>query len=258
VWASVVGVEERVALVTGAGGGIGREVARTLAAAGAAVAVNDVDAQAAAAVAAEIEAAGGRARAAPGSVADPGAAAAVVADAEAAFGTLDVLVNNAGLTRDGVLHRMTDADWDAVGDVVLRGTFWMCRAAAPLLRRADAGHHRKVVNVASAAGIYGYAGTTNYSAAKAGVIGLTKALAREWASDRVNVNAVAPGLVTGTGITAGKPADLMAAIEAAIPIGRPGTPADVAALVLFLASADSDYVTGQVVELHGGLELLPI
>jgi 3-oxoacyl-[acyl-carrier protein] reductase len=254
----MIGLDERVALVTGAGSGIGRGIAHRLAAAGASVVVNDVDPDAAAAVAGEIEAAGGRAQAAPGSVADPVSAAAVAGAAEARFGTLDILVNNAGVTRDAVVHRMTDAEWDAVYDVVLRGTFCMCRAAAPLLRRSGAEHRRKVVNIASAAGVYGYAGTTNYSAAKAGVIGLTRALAREWARDGVNVNAIAPGLITNTRITAGKPAELMAKIEAAIPIGRAGQPADVAALAHFLASADSDYVTGQVVELHGGLELLPI
>jgi NAD(P)-dependent dehydrogenase (short-subunit alcohol dehydrogenase family) len=252
----MTGLKERVALVTGAGSGIGRAVAHRLAAAGAAVAVNDALADAAAAVVAEIEAAGGRAVSAPGSVAEPRSASAIVRAAES-LGPLDLLVNNAGVTRDAWLHRMSDDDWRTVEDVVLRGTFCMCRAAAPALRRREALHHRKVVNVASAAGVYGYAGTTNYSAAKAGVIGLTKALAREWAPSRVNVNAVAPGLIVNTRITEGKPAELMARIEAAIPIGRPGQPGDVAAAVHFLASPDSDYVTGQVVELHGGLELLP-
>ena len=250
-------LEGRVALVTGAGGGIGRAIALRLGAAGAAVAVNDLEAGAAASVAAEIASAGGSAIVAPGSVADPGAAAAIVAAAEGGFGTLDILVNNAGLTRDAVLHRMSDAEWDLVEDVVLRGTFNLCRAAAPLFRGKDVGHHRKIVNIASAAGVYGYAGTTNYSAAKAGVIGLTRALAREWAPLRVNVNAIAPGLIVNTRISEGKPSDLMERIEAAIPIGRAGLPEDVAAAAHFLAGTDADYVTGQVVELHGGLELIP-
>jgi NAD(P)-dependent dehydrogenase (short-subunit alcohol dehydrogenase family) len=248
----------RVALVTGAGSGIGRGIAHRLATAGAAVAVNDAVPEAAEAVAAELEAAGGRAAAAPGSVAGAESAAAIVARAQAALGPLDILVNNAGITRDAWLHRMSDEEWRLVEDVVLYGTFCMCRAAAPALRSREARHHRKVVNVASAAGVYGYAGTVNYSAAKAGVIGLTKALAREWAGLRVNVNAVAPGLIVNTRITEGKPPELMARIEAAIPLGRPGQPADVAALVEFLSSSEADYVTGQVVELHGGLELLPL
>jgi 3-oxoacyl-[acyl-carrier protein] reductase len=246
----------RVALVTGAGGGIGRAIALRLAAAGAAVAVNDVNAAAAEAVADEARAAGGNADAAPGSVSDPASAASAVEAAVTAFGPLDILVNNAGITRDQVLHRMTDDEWNLVNDVVLFGTFAMCRAAAPHLRRKDAGHHRKVVNISSTAGVYGFAGTTNYSAAKGGVIGLTKALAREWARNGVNVNAIAPGMIEGTSITADKPDELMQQIRERIPIGRAGTPEDVAGLVLFLASADADYMTGQVLELHGGLELI--
>ena len=132
----------------------------------------------------------------------------------------------------------------------------MCRAAAPQLRRKDAGYNRKVVNIASTAGVYGFAGTTNYSAAKGGVIGLTKALSREWARNGINVNAVAPGMIAGTKITADKPEELMQQIRERVPIGRAGTPEDVAGLVLFLASADADYITGQVLELHGGLELI--
>jgi 3-oxoacyl-[acyl-carrier protein] reductase len=246
----------RVALVTGAGSGIGRAIAFRLAADGAAVAVNDVDAAGADAVADEVRATGGNAAAAPGNVSDPASAAAAVEAAVGALGPLDILVNNAGITRDQVLHRMSDDEWNLVHDVVLFGTFAMCRAAAPHLRRKDAGHQRKVVNIASAAGVYGYAGTTNYSAAKGGVIGLTKALAREWARNGINVNAVAPGMIEGTRITAGKPDELMQQIRERIPIGRAGTPDDVAAAVAFLASADSDYITGQVLELHGGLELI--
>lgn len=250
-------LDARVALVTGAGSGIGRAIAHRLAADGAAVAVNDVAEDAAAAVVAEIVAAGGRSAAAPGNVSDPAETVAIVAAVDEAFGGLDVLVNNAGLTRDAVLHRMTDEQWDAVVDVVLRGSFLMCRSAARLLRSRDADHNRKVVNIVSIAGVYGAAGTTNYSSAKAGLIGLTKALAREWAGLRINVNAVAPGLITHTRLADAMPEGLLDRMVAMTPIGRGGVPEDVAAAVSFLASVDADYITGQVLELHGGLELIP-
>jgi 3-oxoacyl-[acyl-carrier protein] reductase len=247
-------LDGRIALVTGAGAGIGRAIARRLAAEGAVVVVNDLSDDACAAVASEL---GGGAVAAPGDVGDARATDAVV-DVAAERGGLDILVNNAGVLRDAPLHRMTDADWDIVHGVVLRGTFNMCRSAAGLLRgERDAlpPHHRKVVNISSSVGIHGAAGTANYSAAKAGVIGLTRALAREWAPRRVNVNAVAPGLIAGTALTDAKPAELIERTVAQIPIGRAGTPEDVAAAVAFLASPDADYVTGQVLDLHGGLDV---
>jgi 3-oxoacyl-[acyl-carrier protein] reductase len=247
----------RVAIVTGGGSGIGRAIALELGARGAAVVVNDLDEGSAERAAAGIrEATGAAAVAAVGSVTSSEATDRVVAAAEAAFGRLDILVNNAGLTRDAWLHRMTDEQWDSVLDVVLRGSFLMCRSAARLLRPA-ADHHRKVVNIASIAGVYGAAGTTNYSSAKAGLIGLTKALAREWAPARVNVNAVAPGLVTNTRLADAMPDGLLERMVALTPIGRGGLPEDVAAAVAFLASSDADFVTGQVIELHGGLELIP-
>jgi 3-oxoacyl-[acyl-carrier protein] reductase len=237
----------RVALVTGAGGGIGRAIASRLAAEGASVLVNDRDADACERVAREL---GGVA--APGDVTSPSDMEAVVALAQ---GRLDIVVNNAGVTRDAPIHRMTDADWDIVHDVALRGAFNVCRAAAPLLRTESA-HHRKVVNISSAVALYGARGASNYCAAKAGLIGLTKSLAREWARDRINVNAVAPGLIAGTGLTDAKPQDLIERVAASIPLGRAGTPTDVAASVAFLASPDADYMTGQVLELHGGAEVL--
>jgi 3-oxoacyl-[acyl-carrier protein] reductase len=152
---------------------------------------------------------------------------------------------------------MSDDDWSAVQRVALFGGFCMCRAAAPLLRGGDRppAHHRKVVNVSSTVGIHGAPGTTNYSAAKAGVIGLTKSLAREWAPRRINVNAVAPGLIAGTGLAELKPQELIERVAAQIPLGRAGTPEDVAAAVAYLASSDADFVTGQVLELHGGLDV---
>jgi 3-oxoacyl-[acyl-carrier protein] reductase len=238
---------ERTALVTGAAGGIGHAIAWRLAAEGATVLVNDRDADACARAASEL---GGIA--AVGDVTDPAAIESVVALAGA---RLDIVVNNAGITRDAPIHRMTDDDWRLVHDVALRGAFNVCRAAASLLR-AEADHHRKVVNITSAVALYGAPGASNYCAAKAGLIGLTKALAREWARYRVNVNAVAPGLISGTGLTDAKPQDLIARVASNIPLGRAGTPDDVAATVAYLASADSDYMTGQVLELHGGAEVL--
>ena len=256
------GIEARVALVTGAGRGIGAAIARRLAAEGASVVVNDVDAEVAVAVAEDL---GPSVVGVGGSVADAEAAAAMVAAAEEHFGGLDILVNNAGLTRDAMVHRMSDEAWDAVLDVVLRGAFHLCRAAAPLLRR-DAPYHRKVVNITSINGIYGTVANANYSSAKAGLIGLTKTLAREWGPKHINVNAVAPGFIAGTRLTAvrdeeaglGIPAEMIDAIVQQIPIGRGGTPDDVAAVTAFLASSDADFLTGQVIELHGGLEFIQV
>src|SRR3954447_2289173 len=252
----MIDLDRRVALVTGAGSGIGRAIAHELAGYGAAVVVNDLGLESAEAVATEIRDTGAAAVAAVGSVGSPAAADAVVAMAESSFGRLDILVNNAGLTRDAWLHRMSDEQWDTVQDIVLDGSFIMCRAASRLLRPA-AEHHRKVVNIASIAGVYGAAGTTNYSSAKAGVIGLTKSLAREWAHARINVNAVAPGLVTNTRLAESMPVGMLEKMVALTPIGRAGLPEDVAAAVAFLVSSEADFITGQVIELHGGLELIP-
>ena len=251
-------LDGRVALITGGGGGIGRAIAARLGAEGARLVVNDLAANAAARVVDELTVLGISAVAAPGSVSDPDSAAAIVAVAAGTFGTLDILVNNAGVIRDAPIHRMDDADWRSVQDVILYGAFTMSRAAAALLRGsrdAPPAHHRKVVNVSSNVGLYGAPGTVNYAAAKAGLIGLTKSLAREWGRSRVNVNAIAPGFVAGTGLADTKSAALLEHVIAQQPFGRAGTPEDCAAAVAYLASPDADYVTGQVLELSGGLEI---
>jgi 3-oxoacyl-[acyl-carrier protein] reductase len=232
-------LDGRVALVTGAAGGIGRAIVARLASEGAYVVASDL-------VDAGIE---GAAAFVQGSVTAD--AAAIVA---AAGARLDILVNNAAVVRDAPLHRMTDDDWRLVNDVGLFGAFAMTRAAARLLRE-PAAHHRKVVNMASNVALHGAPGTANYAAAKAGLIGFTRSVAREWAPRRVNVNAIAPGLIAGTAMTGAKPAELIARVEAQIPLGRAGTPEDVAAAVAFLASPDADFMTGQVLELSGGLDV---
>jgi 3-oxoacyl-[acyl-carrier protein] reductase len=251
----------RVALVTGAGRGIGKAIAQRLAADGAAVVINDVDEEVAREAASEIDGAA----IAVGSVADPAFTDELVATAEREHGGLDIVVNNAGLTRDAMVHRMTDAQWDLVLDVCLRGTFNVCRSAARLLRGKGVDHHRKVVNMASVNGIYGLAANANYSAAKGGIMSLTRSLAREWAPQQINVNAIAPGYIEtrltaarGEGDELGIPPEVVEQIKAQMPIGRLGRPEDVAGLASYLVSPDSDFMTGQVLELHGGMEIIRV
>lgn len=256
----------QVALVTGAARGIGRAIAARLAEGGARVMVTDVDAEAARATAEALSEGGTEAFGAGLDVRRPQEARDALLMLERRGLELDILVNNAGVVRDGALHKMDDETWDLVNGVIATGAFNMCRAAAPMLRRPRSdGAHRKVVNVASVSGVYGRELSANYCAAKAALIGLTKALAREWAGRRVNVNAVAPGFVGGTALTTpsadGRDSmrrDFHDRIVAQIPLGRGGTPEDIAGVVAFLASSDADYVTGQVLEAHGGLEILKV
>ncbi len=241
-------LEGEVALITGAARGIGAAVAAQLAGRGAHVCVVDLDGDAAAATG---EALGGMGLAADvRHLADLEAAARATAER---FGDLTVLVNNAGVTRSAMVHRMREEDWDLVLDVCLRGTVNGFRAVAPWFRD-KARRPRRVVSVSSLAGTRGGVGGANYSAAKAGVVGLSRTMALEWAPFNVSVNAIAPGVID-TAMTAADvmPADVRARLEAGIPLGRVGRPEEVAATVGFLCGPDAGYVTGQVIEIAGGL-----
>jgi len=234
-------LEGRVALVTGGSRGIGRAIAEELARAGAQVVVGyRSGADEAEAVASAI---GGRAAQADVSVAEE--AARLVEEA----GDLDILVNNAGLTRDGLLARMSDDDWRTVIDTNLGGTFATCRAAARGMMKKRSG---SIVNLTSVVGLHGNPGQTNYSASKAGVIGFTKALARELATRGVRANAVAPGYIE-TALTEVLPDTVRDAILGNTPLGRLGTPADVAGAVRFLCSDEASFITGEVILVDGGL-----
>jgi len=245
------GLAGKVALVTGGSRGIGASIALRLAAEGATVAINyypgcEGDA---AAVVTQIESAGGRASAFPGDVSDPASCAACLDAVLSELGALDILVNNAGITRDGLIVRMSDEDWGAVIATNLSGVFYMTRAAGRVMMKARTG---SIVNIASVVGMMGNAGQANYSAAKAGVIGLTKTTARELASRGVRCNAVAPGFIE-TDMTAKLSEAVREALMGQIALGRLGSPEDVASAVVFLVSDDASYVTGQVLAVDGGM-----
>ena len=243
-------LDGKCALVTGASRGIGRAVALKLASEGAKVALNFAGNEAAAnEVRQEIEAMGGQAILVKADVADEAAVQDMVQKTADAFGRIDILVNNAGITRDGLLARMKEEDWDAVLSTNLKGVFLTTKAVAKLMMKQRAG---RIVNMASVVGVTGNAGQANYSAAKAGVIGFTKTIARELASRGVTVNAVAPGFID-TDMTSVLSDKAKEAALAGIPLGRMGTPEDVAAAVLFLASDQASYVTGQVLHVDGGM-----
>jgi 3-oxoacyl-[acyl-carrier protein] reductase len=242
----------QVALVTGASRGIGRAIALALAKAGAHVAIGYRSrVEEAERVLAAVAEHGREAIVVPGDVADPAVPATLVEAAIKRWGRLDILVNNAGITRDNLVMRMSEADWDAVIATNLKAPFLACKAALrPMLKQ----RYGRIVNVSSLAGVAGNAGQANYSAAKAGLIGLTRALAREVGSRNITVNAVAPGFIE-TEILAGLPADVLERAKQAAAVPRLGTPEDVAAAVLYLASPAASYVTGQVLGVDG---LLPI
>ena len=272
-------LSDKVAIVSGSGRGIGRQIAVKLATEGAHVVVNDLDADPAAETIAAVEEVGGKAVTCIGSVTDAGFGERFVHTAVDTFGGLDIIVNNAGYTWDSVIQKMTDEQWDAILDVHLKAPFKILRAAQPVIsglvkhakESGDAVPCRKVVNISSLAGVGGNVGQSNYSSAKAGILGLTKALAKEWGRYNVTVNAVAFGFiktrlteapaggskitVQGREIRVGINPDLLMTMGQMIPLGRPGTPAEAAGAVYLLCAPESDYVSGQTLVCGGGLNI---
>ena len=236
----------KVALVTGSTRGIGRAIAETLAAAGARVAVVGRDLPRAEAAAAEI---GRGAKGFACDVSDTAQVSQLVSDVETAFGTLDILVNNAGLTKDNLIMRLKDDDWDSVIDANLRGAFATIRAASRGMMKRRSG---RIINISSVVGVIGNRGQANYAASKAGLIGLTKSVAKELASRNILCNAVAPGFIA-TDMTAALGPEQTKALESQIPLERLGSPADIASAVAFLASDHAAYITGQVLVVDGGM-----
>jgi len=242
-------LSDKVAIVTGASRGIGRAIALALASQGAKVVASARNAEALTQLVEEIKAEGGDALAVVGDVALEDDANNLVKQAVEAYGQVDVFVNNAGITRDGLLLRMKNDDWDAVLDTNLKGAFLCTRAVAKVMSKQRSG---RIINISSVVGEMGNAGQANYCASKAGLLGLTKSVARELARRNVTVNAITPGFIT-TEMTEDMTEKAQEAMTEQIPLGRPGSAADVANAVIFLASDQSAYITGQVLGVNGGM-----
>ena len=239
----------RVALITGAAQGIGKSIALLLAQNGADIVVSDINLERAEETAKEIESIGSQAMAIKVDVANLKNVEQMVEAILEKFGKIDILVNNAGITRDKLILRMTEEDWDAVLNVNLKGTFNCTKVVVRHMAKQRSG---KIVSIASVVGEMGNAGQANYSASKAGVIGLTKTIAREFAQRRINVNAIAPGYIE-TPMTEILPEKVKEELKSLIPMERLGKPEDVAEAVLFLVSEESNYITGQVLNVNGGI-----
>ena len=243
-------LEKMVALVTGGSRGIGRAICQRLASMGATVGINYVsNPTAAEETLALIQAAGGKAFTVRFDVADADAVQDTIKEIISTHGQLDILVNNAGITRDGLMARMKENDWDSVLDTNLKGAF-LCSKA--VMRSMMKNRWGRIINVSSVVGFVGNSGQVNYGAAKAGLVGLTKSMARELAGRNITVNCIAPGYIV-TDMTDGLTEDVQEALKAQIPMGILGTPEDVAGSVAFLASADSNYITGQTLHVNGGM-----
>ena len=245
-------LENKVAFITGAAQGIGREIALKFASEGADIVVGDINLEKAIKAQADIEALGRKALALELDVTDYAKLTEALNKILDKFKKVDILVNNAGITKDNLILRMGDAEWDAVISVNLKGTFNCTKAVSRLMLKQRYG---KIINVASIVGIIGNAGQANYSASKAGIIALTKTAAKELASRNINVNAVAPGFIQ-TEMTARLPEDLKQKMQEAIPLGRFGSSGDVAAVCVFLASEEASYITGQTIIVDGGMVMV--
>lgn len=239
----------KIALVTGAAQGIGRDIALGLAADGADVALCDVNLEAARKTAADIEAKGRKSLALKANVASSAEVTAMIDQVAEKFGRIDILVNNAGITRDGLILRMKDEDWDLVLSINLKGAFLCTKSALKYMTKQRSG---TIINIASIVGAMGNAGQANYVASKAGLIGLTKTIAREYANRNVTANAVAPGFID-TAMTQALTEQVRTDLAKQIPLGRLGSSEDVASAVRFLASPAAAYITGQVIHVNGGM-----
>jgi len=242
-------LKEKVAIVTGGGKGIGKAIVQELAFRGCRIAIPDIDIESAESVAGEIEQSGGEAEALKTDVSNSTEVEEMIGKVIEKYGRIDILVNNAGITRDNLLMRMSEEEWDIVLKINLKSAFLCTKHVIRPMMKQRSG---KIVNISSVVGVMGNAGQVNYASSKAGLIGLTKSAAKEVASRNVQVNAVAPGYIE-TEMTVNLPEEIKAGYLINIPSKRPGSPEDVARVVSFLVSSDSDYVTGQVIHVDGGL-----